>query len=46
MSSITASLGNPLIAGLPKGAMVADTEPDRLLDAASQGSGISAVYPG
>jgi hypothetical protein len=45
MSGITASLGNPLIASLPRGAMVADSS----LSGSwmnVQGTGISAVYPG
>jgi Lipoprotein LpqB beta-propeller domain/Sporulation and spore germination len=45
MSWITASLGNPLIASLPKGAMVADTSLSGSWTPV-QGTGISAVYPG
>jgi hypothetical protein len=45
MSWITASLGNPLIASLPKGAMVADTNLSGSWTTV-QGTGISAVYPG
>ncbi|MGB6617118.1 LpqB family beta-propeller domain-containing protein [Trebonia sp.] len=45
MSSITASLGNPLIASLPRGAMVADTSLSGSWTPV-QGTGISAVYPG
>jgi hypothetical protein len=44
-SWITASLGNPLIASLPKGAMVADTGLSGSWTPV-QGAGISAVYPG
>ncbi len=45
MSWITASLGNPLIASLPRGAMVADTSLSGSWTPV-QGTGISAVYPG
>ena len=45
MRWITASLGNPLIASLPKGAMVADTSLSGSWTTV-QGTGISAVYPG
>ena len=45
MSWITASLGNPLIASLPGGAMVADTSLSGSWTPV-QGTGISAVYPG
>jgi hypothetical protein len=45
MSWITASLGNPLIASLPKGVMVADTSLSGSWTTV-QGTGISAVYPG
>jgi hypothetical protein len=45
MSWITASLGNPLIASLPRGAMVADTSLSGSWTNV-QGTGISAVYPG
>jgi len=45
MSWITASLGNPLIASLPKGAMVADNNLSGSWTSV-QGTGISAVYPG
>lgn len=45
MSWITASLGNPLVASLPRGAMVADTSLSGSWTPV-QGTGISAVYPG
>jgi hypothetical protein len=45
MSWITASFGSPLIAGLPKGAMVADTSLSGSWMPLT-GTGISAVYPG
>jgi len=45
MRSITASLGNPLIVGLPRGAMVADNSLSGSWMTV-QGTGISAVYPG
>ena len=45
MSWITASLGNALIASLPKGVMVADTSLSGSWTTL-QGTGISAVYPG
>jgi hypothetical protein len=45
MSWITASLGNPLIASLPRGVMVADTSLSGSWTPV-QGTGISAVYPG
>ena len=45
MSGITASLGNPLIASLPKGVMTADTSLSGSWMPV-QGTGISAVYPG
>jgi hypothetical protein len=45
MSWITASLGHPLIASLPKGTMVADTSLSGSWTTV-QGTGISAVYPG
>jgi hypothetical protein len=45
MSWITASFGNPLIASLPKGTMVADTSLSGSWTPV-QGTGISAVYPG
>jgi hypothetical protein len=44
-SWITASLGNPLIASLPKGVMVADTSLSGSWTPV-QGTGTSAVYPG
>ncbi len=45
MSGITASLGKPLIASLPKGVMAADTSLSGSWTPV-QGTGISAVYPG
>jgi hypothetical protein len=45
MSGITASLGNPLIASLPRGAMAADSSLSGSWMTV-QGTGISAVYPG
>jgi hypothetical protein len=45
MSGITASLGNPLIASLPRGAMAADSSLSGSWMPV-QGTGISAVYPG
>jgi hypothetical protein len=45
MSWITASFGNPLIASLPRGVMVADTSLSGSWTPV-QGTGISAVYPG
>ena len=45
MSWITASFGSPLIAGLPRGAMVADTSLSGSWLRVT-GTGISAVYPG
>jgi hypothetical protein len=45
MSWITASLGNPLIASLPRGAMAADSSLSGSWMPV-QGTGISAVYPG
>lgn len=45
MSWITASLGNPLIASLPRGAMVADNSLSGSWMPV-QGTGVSAVYPG
>lgn len=45
MSWITASLGHPLIASLPRGVMVADTSLSGSWTTV-QGTGISAVYPG
>jgi hypothetical protein len=45
MSWITASLGNPLIASLPRGAMAADSSLSGSWMPV-HGTGISAVYPG
>jgi hypothetical protein len=45
MSGITASLGNPLIASLPRGAMAADSSLSGSWMTV-HGTGISAVYPG
>jgi hypothetical protein len=45
MSWITASSGNPLIAGLPGGAMVSDTSLSGTWTVLG-GTGVSAVYPG
>jgi hypothetical protein len=45
MSGITASFGSPLIASLPKGAMVADSSLSGSWMNVT-GTGISAVYPG
>jgi len=45
MSGITASLGNPLIASLPRGAMAADSSLSGSWMPV-HGTGISAVYPG
>jgi hypothetical protein len=45
MSGITASLGNPLIASLPRGAMAADSSLSGSWMPV-KGIGISAVYPG
>ena len=45
MSWITASLGYPLIASLPRGAMVADTSLSGSWMTVT-GTGVSAVYPG
>jgi Lipoprotein LpqB beta-propeller domain/Sporulation and spore germination len=45
MSWITASLGNPLIASLSKGTMMADTSLSGVWTTV-QGTGIFAVYPG
>jgi hypothetical protein len=45
MSWITASFGSPLIASLPKGAMVADSSLSGSWKSVT-GTGVSAVYPG